>query len=325
MKYMVFKPSFDATDRLFDDIKNLENIEYKNSPIGNRWIRAIYNRLLNVLPTSMISPLISWNFLKQKDDADTVYLYIGFENVKIACQSGYIEYIKGRYSNSYHVGYLTDIHAARTLDIKHTKRMFDMLYIFDREEAKKMGIDYYPLPYSKVVPGDNLLGEKIKSADLYFVGQAKSRYTDLIHIFEYCESHSITTNFYIVGVSKKDRKYEDKIHYIDFVPYEQALAVMQKSKCGLELKLDDVDSFSNRVYEALLNGKRLVTNNFRIGQESFYDREKILIFSKVEEIDPTFVKENGDVEEGIVNPFSPQFFLQAIEKEIKKEAGNENK
>ena len=117
---------------------------------------------------------------------------------------------------------------------------------------------------------------------------------------------------------KSEQKYINKIHYIDFVPYDQALAVMQKSNCCLELKVDDVDSFSNRVYEAILNNKKLISNNPLLEEEKFYDENKILIFTDIGEISPEFVKEKIKFSGHVENDYSPLFFLKKLEDSIDK-------
>ena len=134
-------------------------------------------------------------------------------------------------------------------------------------------------------------------ADLYFVGQAKSRYQELIKIFEFCEKNNLSTNFYIIGVAKEKQLYKDKIHYIDFIPYEKVLEIMSRSNCGVELLVEGATSYSQRVQEALVNNKKLLSNNPWIKEASFYDPKRIQIYKQIEEISPEFVRERLPEEE----------------------------
>lgn len=239
-------------------------------------------------------------------------IFIYFTDYFVAVNDGLIKFLRQKYPNSRHISYSTDIHAFRNSLFENIRNEFDDCYIFDEKEAEKQNITYYPLPYSKVVQGK--IVESYKKSDLYFVGQAKSRYNKLIEIFEYCEKNNIVADFYIIGVPLEKQLYKNKIHYIDFIPYDEVLSIISRSNCGVELILDGVTSYSNRVQEALINGKKIISDNPYLKDAFFYNEEVINIFDNVSDIDPDFIitKNGGKVIDE--NIFSPLNFLKMIKE-----------
>lgn len=313
MKFLIYGPNYNATDRLFDDIKVLSNVEYIHHPIRNKFLRKFYNFYMETFNNKFLNYFWYLIALKSNKNIDTCYLYLGSANIKFAVDTDFVKYCKKRNPNSVHVGYYLDIHAAKKIHNDYYNKIFDDLYIFDQNEAQKLNVNYYCLPYSKLDINTKVYSSQKKS-DLYFVGQAKSRYNKLIEIFEYCEKNNIKTDFYIIGVPAKDQQYKDKIHYIDFIPYEDVLKIMLNSNCGVELMVDGATSYSQRVLEAFVYGKKIISDNIYLRDAFFYDEEVIEIFQDVRDINSDFILNQREYNKKEENIFSPINFLKMIEK-----------
>lgn len=325
MKFVVYADSYEGGDRLFDEIKGIVNVDYIQP---NNFMKVKF-RFLNRVFRSFLCRCKNGRGIRLKrliynkcecgkftSDDDVCFIYIeGW--IKTIGTNGFTDYLKIKFPKSRHVLYYLDIHAARSHYKSIYKSAYDKVLIFDKTEADWMGIEFYPLPYSRVIC--NYTYSDINTADLYFVGQAKSRYKKLIEIFEFCKNKGIKTNFYILGVPKDNRLYEEEIHYVDFVPYEKTIEIAKKSNCGVELKVEGVDSYSQRITEAFMYGKKIISDNFHITEYKYYNKNRVLVFDNVYDLDSKFIKEpihEEDFCDEIIAELSPKVFLDYLEKNI---------
>lgn len=285
MFFVIFAPDFEAADRLLDDVKKANNVLY----IRNK--KEIFE-------------------LKEKLDYRRQICFLYFNPwTDWAYKCGFIEDMKKEFQNSIHIVFFLDVYAARNLDVRGMKKTFTEIFIFDKSEAKNLNISYYPNVYSRIFTG---FSEII--SDVCFVGQAKNRYNEIIKVYETLSKNNIKCDFYIVGVESENQKYKDVIKYGNFISYEEAYLYVKKAKCILEIKLQNCNSYSNRVMEAIANNKKILTNNKNIKELSFYNKNLIQIYDNAEKIDIEFLKENINVDYHYNNEFSPLNFLKFIEK-----------
>lgn len=322
MRYVIYADSYEGGGRLFDDIRDLENVDYilpKNfmnvkSKILDRAFSSFLCRC-GLGKGNQLKKIIypKCNIGKSSKGEELCFIYLEGYIKKIAT-NGFTQYLKTVFPNSHHVIYYQDIHAAKIHYKPSYKTIFDKICIFDKTEADRMGIEYYPLPYS-VTKYKNTYND-IPNADLYFVGKAKSRYKKLLSIYEFCKERGITTNFYILDVPTDQRKYEDDIHYVENVPYEKTIEIAKHSNCGIELRVDGADSFSPRVMEALVYGKKIISDNMHIKEYKYYNENWVEVFGNIDELDGNFIQtplHNGSTNEEIIKELSPKAFLDYLD------------
>ncbi len=316
MKFVIYGPDYEATSRLLDDIKDTTDVFYYDNPlkIENKFLRKV--AVTNMSRFTWFPLLWLWKYfvaygdIKKNEDVIFVYWTTWFLRLS---KCGFIKYIKRKYPKTQHIVRYTDVHAARKYYTEELREYIDEAYIFDKVEAEKLNMKYYRLNCSK----HNIdIKENIPYSDLFFVGQAKDRYDELIKVFEWCKRHDVSTNFHIIGVPKEKQLYVGEINYPEtFIPYEETLQICMQSKCVLELQLADVTSYSNRVYEALIYGKRVLSNNQYLKNEEFFSDDYMCVFEDVENIDPDFVKgEPINGERDFAYEFSPKRFLEFLEE-----------
>lgn len=317
--YIIFGTNNDIDDILFSELKEVNNTSL--TCMFNGFSK--FELLLNTAHySSKMNKYFSIPFkkiwfkrlfdIKQYDRNDEmVFVYLSDMYYKVI-EAGFVEYLRNIFPNSKHVCYALDINVFRKYDFDKIRNKLDASYIFDQEEAKKQDLLYYPLPYSRLNVSDS---PNIEYADLCFVGQAKSRFSLLIKIFEYCAKHNITTNFYIIGVKKEEQVYSDNIHYIDYIPYKQSLEVLMKSNCDIELFIDGCTSYSQRVMSAYLYNKKIITNNKFLVESKYYNPNDILYFDDIDSLNPEFIKNktNPKYRENI---FSPVLFLEELGRRL---------
>lgn len=321
MKIIMFMPNYLPVQRLFKELEDKDNVEIVNSIFTFR--NYFFNKVINVFRKFHFGMAIFKITLKKKfkllsSSKDKSCFFFCNPWIELAIDTGYIQTLKKKYPNAYFVAYLMDVHKAKSMDIQKIKIYFDDVYVFDKNTAEELKLKYYPLPYSRV----ELPTQEEYNSDIYFVGQAKSRLNELLEIFEYCEKNNIKTSFYITGVKKEEQRYSDKIHYRDNVPYEETLKIAGSSNCGLELLVEGAKSYSQRVSEALINNKKLITNNPNVRNANIYIGENVRIFNSIWDVDPMFIKERAKTNK-VKNLNSPIYFLDYLEKQYEKSCKND--
>ena len=98
------------------------------------------------------------------------------------------------------------------------------------------------------------------------------------------------------------------INYIlnGVIPYKTVLNNLQNSKCILEILRDKQRGPSLRYFEAVCYNKKLLTNNPAIIDFPYYDERYMRVFSKPEDIDINWIKEDiSNVDYHYKGDFSP--------------------
>ena len=91
-----------------------------------------------------------------------------------------------------------------------------------------------------------------------------------------------------------EKRYEEKgfLHYSK-ISLDEVEAIQSKSRVILDISYDGRQGMTLNCIAALAMGKKLLTNNARIKDESFYDERSICIYeSSFDVISKTFFKED---------------------------------
>ena len=218
---------------------------------------------------------------REGDEYVFVFLYLWhpiFEN-------GYIEYLKKEYPGCKCVLFLCDIDCARRLNIEEQKKRFDHVMVFERNFAREHDIEYYPLVYSDFRQEIQL---EEKQIDLLFVGWAKGRYKLLKQIYDRLTAAGVNCQFYLTKLDE-EVPTDSGIHTVDWVPYPQYKELLKKAKCLLDIIPSNTDCSTLRVSEAMSHKCKILTNNTKIVNETFYDPKNISAYESPEKIDIDFL------------------------------------
>lgn len=179
--------------------------------------------------------------------------------------------------NSYYKCFNGDF--GRRFDIGLVKNTFDFVLSYNEVDARKYGLIYYPLWYSKIEMHDN-----IQDIDVFFIGRAKDR-LNLIHkAYHELTDIGLKCKFFVSGVSKEEQIYEDILYNVE-LSYMEVLQYVNRSRGILELCQSGTCGFTLRCLEALIYNKNLITDN------KIFDEVQTLKWAK----SPKIIQYKGDI------------------------------
>lgn len=181
---------------------------------------------------------------------------------------------------------------------------------YDYNDAKRYDILYYPTPYS-AIPVESVTNP---DNDVYFLGKGKNRLTEIIDAYERFTQNGLKCDFNLVGVPGKQQVYKDDIHYIKSMPYRENLSRASRSKCLLEILQKNAKGYTPRMWEAILLGKKIMTNNPTVRYSPFYDERYVSIFTDTKKLDTDFIRANPDlkIDYHYIDQLSPRHLLEFI-------------
>ena len=100
--------------------------------------------------------------------------------------------------------------------------------------------------------------------DVYFIGEAKNRYSEIVSLKEKCDELNLKSNFQII--SSNPLPYTQ----VERVDYYEVLNHIQKSKALVDIVTKDNWGLTIRPLEALMSKKKLITNFTDIKNYDFY-------------------------------------------------------
>jgi hypothetical protein len=201
-------------------------------------------------------------------------------------------------------------------------KLFDKVLTFDRADSINYGIEYKPNFYIK----SNISSSYEKEYDLFFVGKFSPDRLTIIDKLEslpemsgircyiklwpayriFFHSHLIyrllkrldfkttwvqnyTINFEAVeGIIEREYLAHESLNY------EEMQYILLRSNVILDLPYRRQTGYTHRLIEALANGRKVLTTNSNIRNESFYNPEQIHILDeKKPEIDNRWTKEKS--------------------------------
>lgn len=182
--------------------------------------------------------------------------------------------------------------------------LFDKVYTFDRDDAKKYNLEYYPDFYVKPA------GESQNKYDVCFVGSGNQTSTAyriefLSKIKKQCDSYGLRQFFYLKysqpstyhPIKKLIKKYRDNLYakmvsnhidegfmHLKPLPLDDCNCAMRDSNVILDMNHMNRQGMTINAVFAIASGKKLITTNKRINEEPFFHPNNILI---VDEENPT--------------------------------------
>ncbi len=199
----------------------------------------------------------------------------------------YIKKLKKIYPNCKIILYLWDlISSYYKFNVTFFKEKCDSILTYDQGDAEKYGLIYCPTPYSKIAISNNT---QIEAFDVYFCGKAKNRLNELLEIYDYLERNNLSCRFFITGVPKKKQKYKKSIIYNKKISYYHNLQYLQKAKFVLDVVQKGSKGDTLRIKEAVTYGKKIITNNTEVKNNTYYSENSICIFERVSDISREFL------------------------------------
>ena len=320
-KYIIGGSPNDYYDACYSDVINCPEVEYFRTPIdgANPVLRFLFNRhfggkinLFIDLPGKSF-----WNryMLKGNQKKTDKVCFLLFSHYLQYVDLGFISHLRRTYPNCKIVMFFQDLVRKSKYECpERIKEQFDLVLSFDQDDCKNYGFEYYPLVYSAVSVQDD---PDLKESDIYFVGKAKDRFSDIIRVFTKCYNAGLRCDFNIVGVPEEQQVYKDKINYCSQMPYKQNLCHIKKTRCMLEIMQGGGSGYTLRYCEMIAMGKPMITNNQQIVNAEFFNPRYISVFTEDTNFDIEFVKNAMEhVDYGYLEKLSPIKLLEFIDAKL---------
>lgn len=321
-KYILFVPWSEYAAIQYSDLNRLDNVKLVYNPfkkgLCGRCLFLLYrihfiSRIHKFLPFKSLwnSFLFDASVVNENEKNCFIFFISDLREHRQLIQA-----LKNKYKDAKFVMYLEDTVASRTnFDHKSLKKNFDLVFSYDADDCKKYGFIYYPTPYSRL---GGLSENALPESDLFFCGLAKNRLKTILDVYNKCRLNNIYCDFNICSEDIPIQN-SDGINYLKTtMPYSEYLKHLSKTNCILEINQKGAVGYSLRVWEALVYGKKLMTNNKNILQEPFYNPEQFSIIDTPSSIDIDFIKKEKAISPRFVEELSPKRMIAFIDAELTK-------
>jgi len=230
------------------------------------------------------------------------YLRFNFKTNKPLCfivnilwtGSPELEYLKAKYPNAKFILHISDAAEGEKELSKYLDKyqaFFNLIITYDEPQAKKYKTHYFPQVHSYIERNLSIIKtqQTYPYSDVYFCGRAINRLDKLLSAYEYLTNNGLTCDFYITDVWPKDQKYADKIHYNKNLSYVEHLNHLINSNCVLYIQQLESNAYEWRIINAVMYGKKIITNVSNINSAPFFNPTDIHIFDEPEEINVEFL------------------------------------
>lgn len=235
----------------------------------------------------------------------------------------YVKYLKNRYSNCKVVKIYRDSYVLwrerNPLFTDDDMKLFDATFSYDIGESKRYNMIHFDEIESKV---DVPVSPDYPICDVFFAGAAKDRLPKIIQIYDMMEQNGINCYFYITGAKKEEQIVRKGVVYADkWMTYKEMLYYTVNSKTILEINQGNIDGYTSRFLEAVIYNKKLITNNYYVKNNTYFNEEFINCFSSVDGININFIKSEELVDYDYNGDFSPVHLINLIDKTLVEKNG----
>lgn len=321
--YVFFSDGFKELDRLFYlDIENEYNVKIikKDTIFNSKILFSLYklhwahriNSKINLPFKSLWNPfLFSDNFNEKKQ---LCFVFTGGWYYP-----HYFKYLKQEYPNSKFVYYFSDTIEAKKrvisdLDITYLKNNFDSVLSYNNADAKKYGLNISSIYYSKVPEKWCRELPSYNEVDVLFIGAARNRLPEIQKAYYKLSSAGLKCFFYVKTDTSNQQEYSDGIIYSSkAMPFTEFLGRTLSADTILEIVDPKTEGCTLRFWDAIMYNKKIITNYKYTKNSEFYNPNFMHYFSDVDQIDPSFVKYNNEVQYCYKGENSPVNFIKKIE------------
>ncbi|MFM5207973.1 hypothetical protein ACV1C8_02135 [Aeromonas hydrophila] len=281
MRLLFIAPEFNIYH--LEIVKRLERHGYrvdylKEKKIGFLWdiLHKISYRVYEALQTTIL--LNSLRELKSKNNKYNILFVIRGEFV----DQRVIDYLNRVFIFEKKISYQWDSVKNNPQAVTHFRNNFSV-YSFDPDDCRVFGFHYQPLFYIKSGSHDI-----VHSYDLSFVGVYTEERLNIIKRIHqlYSKKIKIKIKIKINPLKYLSLKFfEKKLKYVpsDYftfsnIKYHNVLSIMEKSSIVLDISHVTQSGLTMRTIETIGCGSKLLTNNYMIRKEKFYDENMISLY-----------------------------------------------
>ena len=331
--YVILSTDWDVYRQLYADVVGRDDVCYVAGPQdGKRGLRkmlyrAHFNKKLNRLVKLPFKGI--WNpsyFRSPFRDNKPVCFLLFRDWVSLDAYTGYIDWLKRHYPGSKFVWFLhdfivnhNDFYTGEVLDIGHYKSVFDLVFSCHPSEAQEHGLTFHKVPVSRLFdPGNHA-----RQCDVLFVGKDKGRLERLERIYDQLTGKGACCRFFVSEASVKESSREGIVILDRPMPYITTHKWISESGCLLELRADSRAGETLRASEALIYGKKLITDYTALKESPDFDTANIRFLGPgddTEGVDIQFMTQPlavpAEKTEAFRKQLSPLAFLEMLDDRL---------
>ena len=329
--YVILSTDWDVYRQLYSDVIGRDNVCYVAGPQATKrglkkiLYRLHFNKQLNRLVNLPFKGIWNRSYFNCPFDNNNPICFILFRDwVSLDAYTGYINWLKRKYPGSKFVWFLhdmlaqhNDFYTGNILDINHYKQVFDLVFTCNQAEALRYGLSYHRVSISKLYKGSGNT-----QCDVLFFGKDKGRLERLIHIYDVLTRKGARCRFFVSESSIKSIcPSRDGFVLLDNpMPYNEVQKWISGSNCLLELRSAPEAGETLRASEALMYGKKLITDLIDLADSKDFDSNSIRILASdddIEKIDVPFMtstlNKSEEKMEAYCTRLSPITFLEELD------------
>ena len=224
--------------------------------------------------------------------------------------------IRQRFPDSSVILFLTDLLSLDNSrdEILQSKKLADLICSFDPEDASHYNLLFHNVPMSDLT----VRSESITPAvDICFVGKGKNRQQKAIELCRSLTARGLKCAVWLTDVPEDEQITDPSIHYCNWMSYEDYLKKEASSRIILEIVQEGSSGNTLRVNEAIMMGRKLLSDNPALLSNPVYDSRNMLVFEKSEDISDEFLfSAIHPYTEEQQQALSPSIFLKEMEREL---------
>ena len=148
------------------------------------------------------------------------------------------------------------------------------LWSFDESDAQQYGMQWNPLHYFGTV----IDKEREREFDVAFIGADKGRYDYLKELEAQMQNMQLRTDIHITPSS--DFPFYDRDKYRPRLSYEENIRKVLNATAILDIMQPGQTGYTMRIPESMVNHIKLITNNSKTKEYSFYSEDNIFILGE---------------------------------------------
>ncbi len=162
------------------------------------------------------------------------------------------------------------------------KKLGYEVWSYDEEDSLRYCMKYNPQMFFKSWY-DEIKADQIEAGyDVVFVGRDKfGRMMEMQKIIDLFERQKISYHMYYVA--KKWYQRFNSRAYAKYLDFQDMIREELKGKVILDFCVSAQSGFTLRLYDALCNHRKVITNNVKVKQLPFYSKENIFIWGEDDE------------------------------------------
>ena len=207
--------------------------------VGRNLVKMCFSHQVNKYVHTPFSALVYPRLFRHSFHDAKPLCYVFFWRHRIIFESSYMDYLRRKHPGVKFVLFFQDImRKYHDLDMDRLHNIFDLIITYDEGDARKYGLAFHPTPL-------------------------------ILDVYRKCTAMGLKCDFIVMKVPDSAEREDGIVYSKRLLSYKENIQHIQKTKCILEIMQQGADGFTPRLWESIVYGKHLLTNNSRVRSSEF--------------------------------------------------------